>query len=78
MKAINYKILRYSLNDSLERAVRDHLAEGWQPLGGIAIDSFSMLQAMVKYEAPCEPGSNLARAHAAQVDSLLGKGAARE
>ena len=35
----------------LEREVREHIARGWEPLGGVAIDgaTFVCVQAMVKY-----------------------------
>lgn len=55
MQVIDYTILTSNSMRDLARGVREHLLEGRQPCGGIAIDTdatgdFLMAQALVKYE----------------------------
>lgn len=55
MQVIDYTILTSNSMRDLARGVREHLLEGWQPQGGVAIDTdatgdFLMAQALVKYE----------------------------
>jgi hypothetical protein len=57
MRVIGYTILTSNVTRDLARGVREHINDGWQPLGGVAIDTdangeFLMAQALVKYEAP--------------------------
>ena len=36
---MQYKIIETTTVESLVRAVNDHIAVGWQPLGGVAADT---------------------------------------
>lgn len=36
---MQYKIIETTTLESLVRAVNDHIAMGWQPLGGVAADT---------------------------------------
>ena len=51
-KIIEYRICYDNFYESLAEEVNKLLAKGWQPFGGICVDSLGVrvLQAMVKYE----------------------------
>lgn len=50
MKIIDYKILSHTQTVGLELMVKQHIQDGWQPLGGVGADKYDVHQAMVKYE----------------------------
>jgi hypothetical protein len=50
-KIVDYLIIRTADADHLCAQVVAGIADGWQPLGGIAVDHQWIIQAMVKYEA---------------------------
>ena len=54
-KITEYRTLGDEVPSKLDEEVNKGIKEGWQPLGGVCIDSKSgvLLQAMVKYEQ-CE------------------------
>lgn len=54
-KVIDYKILKSDLDSTmLEKKVKGHLKEGWEPIGGISVTAqatwFLIYQAMIRYE----------------------------
>ena len=52
MKITAYKIIKESTERSLETAVNILLSDGWQPLGGVALNAEEIeeyLQVVVKY-----------------------------
>lgn len=54
-KIIEYKLLGFAQRNELEKAVNEHIKDGWVPQGGIAVAQGNMahsggyVQAMVKY-----------------------------
>lgn len=56
-KITDYKILKHSRGEYLERVVAEYIIRGWQPLGGVAVCLYTTsgnyteyYQAIVKYE----------------------------
>ena len=49
-KIIDYKIIYHFPFDELDKAVKEMIGDGWQPLGGLVFTNGGLTQAMVKYE----------------------------
>lgn len=47
---VDYKILESSNYVSLEKSVLLHIKNGWQPIGGIAVNNSKCYQAIIKEE----------------------------
>lgn len=65
-KVIEYDILTSYNRENLVRRINERISVGWQPVGGIAIESKGAFgQAVVKYEEKKKPSTRTA--------SLVGK-----
>ena len=55
MRIVDYIVVSYDNRDGLVGNVKDKIAEGWQPLGGVSAipeteaGNYFLFQAMVKY-----------------------------
>lgn len=47
---LNYKILRFQQTHVLELEMMKHIADGWNPIGGVAVSNLAIFQAIVREE----------------------------
>ena len=51
-KIIDYMVVRESIRGNFTETIRNLIAEGWQPFGGVSNSmNNAIIQAMVKYES---------------------------
>lgn len=55
-RIIDYQLIFQSDGEDIESLVVSQIADGWQPLGGVAISRYgSLIQAMVRYQDIIKP-----------------------